>query len=78
MEREVDDLRTRAASQLAYVEIVRGRLAEAMLERETLERLKAQRGDAHALEHGRARRTEGDEISLQAHLNAHLNARSAA
>jgi flagellar export protein FliJ len=64
----VADLAAQTELQRRRVQAARGRLAEAMRARETLDKLEERRRDAYKLEAQRAGRNAADEISLQAHL----------
>jgi flagellar export protein FliJ len=68
LETVVSELSTQAEIQRRRVHMARGRLAEAMRARETLDKLEQRRREAHVLEEQRAGRNAADEISLQAHL----------
>lgn len=70
MERIVEELQGAHARQAVLVESARHEVANAMREREALERLETRRRGAHALEGRRLERIESDDISLAAHLRA--------
>jgi flagellar export protein FliJ len=70
VERELDAARQRAVVQDGHVEQTRARLASAVRERQTLDRLEERRRAAHDLEARRADRNDADEVSLMSHLTS--------
>jgi flagellar export protein FliJ len=70
IERELREARHRVVVQDGHVETTRARLAHAVRERQTLDRLEERRRAAHELELRRAERVDADELSLVSHLGA--------
>lgn len=70
VERELDAARQRTVVQDGHVEQTRVRLASAVRERQTLDRLEERRRAAHDLAARRADRNDADEVSLMSHLTS--------
>jgi flagellar export protein FliJ len=70
VERQLRDAEHRLTIQDGHVETTRVRLAHAVRERQTLDRLEERRRAAHDLELRRAERVDADEVSLISHLGA--------
>jgi flagellar export protein FliJ len=70
IERVVEELRQGVARQALLVEAARRDVADAMREREALDRLEDRRRGAHAAEGRRLDRVAADEIALSAHRRA--------
>jgi flagellar export protein FliJ len=70
LERELDETRQRERIQERRVEETRARLALAVRDRQTLDRLEQRRRAVHDLELRRVERTDADEISLLSHLGS--------
>ena len=70
VERQLREAQHRVEVQEDHVESTRTRLAHAVRERQTLDRLEERRRAAHDLELRRAERNEADEVSLVSHLGA--------
>jgi flagellar export protein FliJ len=70
VEQQLHEARHRVEVQEDHVESTRTRLAHAVRERQTLDRLEERRRAAHDLELRRAERTEADEVSLVSHRGA--------
>jgi flagellar export protein FliJ len=68
MEQVVEELALCGDRQQLHVDAARREVAEAMREREALERLEHRRRGVHAAEGRRLERIEGDEISMHAHF----------
>lgn len=67
VERELREARHRVAVQDDHVETTRTRLALAVRERQTLDRLEERRRRSHDAEARRLERADADEISLASH-----------
>lgn len=70
LERELGDARHRVRQQDRHVEAARTRLAHAVRERQTLDRLEQRRRASHQLELRRLERVDSDEISLVSHRSS--------